>query len=631
MNSVTIKKHQKEIHIILLWSEALRIHDLQFFRKDIRSKFRILEIYKIKWDKSIFVQNISRLYGVKLDDASGKMSHCGSSEFVMFTVLDDNPIYEFIETSRGTEYVNKNLFNVKTRYREYTNGGHKVHTTNNTKETNHDLSLLLGINYNDYMLSHQKNTFKDNKIINIERNLSGANGWKNLQEFFYIINACIDYVVLRNFDDLPEKHDNKINGDIDLLVDNFKETCLITNSRKVFKELHRVHCVTKINNEDVFFDFRYLGDKYYHYKWQKDILSHRVLNEKNIYTPSEEHHYYSFLYHVLLHKVVIHEKNNPNLINFYGKLFNTARQKMDLDLYYQKLIEFMNNNNYSFEKPIDISVHFDQRYIEDFIIPIKMELKKYFISNVEPYLVGKWKNGSGFIYFSGTDLNNNKLFIKYVYDHNIVIAEREFRSACILYNHNSKNFLKPYYYNNNFVAYLFLEDSTSLEKCDSLKLKNDRSNLIEQLFSILNSLHSNGLIHRDIKPSNFILYKERLILIDYQWILSKQSMKSFYKESSFIQNNQQFIQSLGEEFSAGKFYWDDAVSILKVINFIDVDFQSNDPELFSKINSKINFLTYRHNISIKHKLKSRVKNILKKFKVIRKIKNYLKGLQIKSI
>ena len=104
-------------------------------------------------------------------------------------VEDKNPIYDYVETSRGHEKANINLFNLKEKYRIWINGGHKIHTTNSTKETNHDSVLLLGLNYEDIKTSLPCEF--DNKIKKIKRNITGAFGWKNVEEVFTYIGQIL--------------------------------------------------------------------------------------------------------------------------------------------------------------------------------------------------------------------------------------------------------------------------------------------------------------------------------------------------------------------------------------------------------------------------------------------------------
>ena len=172
------KKDTPELHLIVLWHNA-RYREKEIL-EDIQKNLQIVECYDIKWSKDKVASNFTRFYGEKLDNGSFKEKECGTDSFLLVVVMDNSPVYEFVETSRGSEYVNVNLFNLKSKYREWTRGGHKIHTTNTPEETNHDITLLLGVNYEDYLAEHNGNW--DGKIKSIERNLTGAEEWKSLEE-----------------------------------------------------------------------------------------------------------------------------------------------------------------------------------------------------------------------------------------------------------------------------------------------------------------------------------------------------------------------------------------------------------------------------------------------------------------
>ena len=72
------------------------------------------------------------------------------------------------------ERVNVNIFSCKEKFRALTGGGHKIHSTNTPLETDHDLTLLLGINYNDYE--------KSLKIISKKHDLTGIKVYDKFEE-----------------------------------------------------------------------------------------------------------------------------------------------------------------------------------------------------------------------------------------------------------------------------------------------------------------------------------------------------------------------------------------------------------------------------------------------------------------
>ena len=165
---------------------------------------------------------------------------------------------------------------MKENLRELTGGGHKIHATNSPDETNHDLVLLLGINYNDYekslKIKNHKDKFDKNIIKNIPSNVTGVDGWDSFDQLFYVMNNTLNYVVLRNFEVLPDQYRSKEHGDLDFLLKDLEQTVFITNATKLHKDKGRVQYEIKVAGENVLVDFRYVGDNYYDENWQNNII-----------------------------------------------------------------------------------------------------------------------------------------------------------------------------------------------------------------------------------------------------------------------------------------------------------------------------------------------------------------------
>ena len=138
-----------ELHLFIIWANA-RYKQSEII-KDISSRFRIVGIHSITWDKSRFSGNITRFYGENLPPYSNKVKLCGNDTFVLVTVIDENPLYRPRLTSKGSKSVNVNMFDSKEMYRLWTGGGHMIHGTNDEKETRHDLVLLTGYSVDDYL------------------------------------------------------------------------------------------------------------------------------------------------------------------------------------------------------------------------------------------------------------------------------------------------------------------------------------------------------------------------------------------------------------------------------------------------------------------------------------------------
>lgn len=366
----------KETHLFILWENA-RYKEKEIL-EDIKKSFNIIGKYNITWNKEIFSKNLSRFYGTNLPKNSGKEQHCGNGNFLLIIVEVENPKYEQRDTlSKGIQTVNINMFDKKTYYRELTGGGHKVHATNSEKETNHDLTLLLGKSLKDFLKEVEG---KEESIVNLKQDLIGTDGFKTVKEMFYVLNNCIDYAVLRNYETLPEEIYTNEHNDIDLICDSYENAAYILNAEKVFPEEYRIHYKVKVEDKIAFFDLRYIGDNYYYYNLEKALLENRIYNSKGFYTVSEEEYFYTLLYHAILHKTTFSED--------YKNKLNKMRPNLDFNDD-EKLIQILNNwlfkKGYSITIPIDKSVLFNKENAKKFdrILGIEQIEKEELIENLQ--------------------------------------------------------------------------------------------------------------------------------------------------------------------------------------------------------------------------------------------------------
>ena len=164
------------------------------------------------------------------------------------------------------------------------------------------------------------------------------------------MNSTIKYVVLRNYEYLPDKYKSADHGDIDLLVDNFFNATYIANAEKIYQEPFRVHVECKIDGSPVRFDFRYLGDNYYCKNWESDILEKRVLERNCFYVPTESDYQFSLLYHALIQK--------PMLSNDYKQKLSKYFKVIHIGI----LENFFDSKGYEFVPPSDMSVFYLFRF-----------------------------------------------------------------------------------------------------------------------------------------------------------------------------------------------------------------------------------------------------------------------------
>lgn len=577
-----------EYHLFIIWEEARK--NEENILSDIAGNFDILYKVNVTWSKKYFSSNLTRFYGTNLPPNSDKEQHIGTGDFLVVVVEDHIPDYNHHETSKGSKYINSRTFLAKTRYRDSTGGGHKIHGTNTPAEFSHDFALLFGCSIDEFM---QKNTVSTEKTINLKRNIVGYNGWASIEQLFSVLNLSEKYVVMRNWQQLPDNYYAEAHGDIDLLVDDFESVRYTLNAERVFPEDHRVHCKTKINGKDVFFDFRFIGDGYYDKAWQRKILGSRRLDTtRNIFVVDEKNHFFSLMYHAIIHK--------PNVAEDYTKALKTIAEqsKVLANVDAKKIIKsqemckmlgrFLAQHSYQITKP-EPSVYFNEshvqltvKYAEEYKDKFQVEQLKdiYKFDSIERFeSVQKDERR-----FYKATKDQDAFFVK----SSSVSYGDEFRFAKIAHDENSSFFAKPIEFYDGEVNYFVTQwvDGVGLDEYmakDSVSTRQKKT-LIKDLVSIQDILWNLGIVHRDIIPRNFIVSADgRLVLIDFYWAVDACN----YQEYDYVKKNIEHIRHLGEDFSAGEYQWDDAVSFIKIAELILGEEAVNSDTLLNGIKQRV--------------------------------------------
>jgi hypothetical protein len=345
-----------EIHIFIIWEKA-REKESEILL-DIRKNFKILQTFEINWSEKEFERNLLRLYGNSLKNSLSKKNVCGNGSFLFIIIKDENPKYEKRNTLHGEDTVNVNVFDKKIEYRKIGGGGQRVHASNSEKESNRNIGLILNKSIKDFKEENMD-------IKQVHTDLVGSKKWDSLEQFFTILNQSLDYVVLRNFEELPGIYKKGFEGDIDILAEDKNEIELITNGYKISPKNFGRRFKILIKDEKIHLDLRYVGDGYLDEKWQKLILKEKVFKNK-IFVPDEKNYFYSSLYHYLIQKKSISKINIKKIFEL-GKIidnnieFNKINDKESL----RKVLEkFLLKENFSYTKPEDSSVFFDNSYVE---------------------------------------------------------------------------------------------------------------------------------------------------------------------------------------------------------------------------------------------------------------------------
>ena len=552
------------VHIVIIWSNARNVKDEII--AEIDNKFEIQNIFQVQWSKSKFVQNLKLFYSHSLKEMSDfmmyriLMSKCreiGVGNFYVVVFKDHNPNFIVRKTTSGEQIVNINVFDLKTKYRKLTGNGSKIHSSNDEWETNKDLTILFGLNTEDF-LNKYSNTSKEIQFI--KKNCEGVDGYDSIESFFYVINNCLKYVVLRNFEVIPEKLTREGHDDIDFLVENLNYASRLTNSIRCYPQKYRVCFNILIGNNFTPVDFRDVGDNYYDIEWEKDILNTRIFIKELLYIPNHENQFYTLLYHAFIQKRAVKSDYYPKLESYSKKIGLIF--KSDSLAACRYINDFFSRDNYKVHKPCDKSVFFNQRL--GLIINSWNALKECTkIKDLEPINLCQTTT-SGFVHFCGK-LSDKKVFLKYSPE--LGSCENEYSTSLKLYEFNPRNYVKPISLgdNGNYIIYEFV-DGLSLSEVIENKHKYDLKNIIYQLETILKDLYEVGIIHRDIRPDNFLLVDDVVKLIDFQFATN-------LKNRDIINNiriSPQIEFNIGVPYRYRFYAWNDGYSFIKIFKEIGV-------------------------------------------------------------
>ena len=352
-------KTKEELHLIILWNNI----NLDEVESTINERFKVVKKISVPpleqtfgQEKRLEVLNI--IYRFELPIQNLISVSKGRHPMTVFVVVDDNPIYEYKETSRQKKSFNTNIFNLKHELRK--GRGNFIHATDNMEETHDGLKIFSEV-------------LGDPSIY--EEWIKWRPTFKNLTEYFEELNSYegLEYVVMRNFDNYPDK----------VLLDEHADIDILTNDYFLFKAIsggkarkgpmvedggYKVCNKVNIAGMEIDVDVRHMGDNYYCADWEKDILSKRVLH-KGFYIMDDINHFYSLMYHGLC------QKAPGRLSNTYKTKFLDFEPKTnvginesnvhDEEFLFRTLHKFMKEKNYDYIRPNELSIHFRTMIPED--------------------------------------------------------------------------------------------------------------------------------------------------------------------------------------------------------------------------------------------------------------------------
>ena len=364
---VNKRQENSEIHLFVIWSKG-RYAETDILN-DIKTKFEIIQTFSITWSPYMVHKNFTRFYDTKLPPNSQKEIYAGAGEFKLIVIRDNQPRYDYRVTSKGKFLVNTNMFDAKALYREKTGGGHKIHGTNDIEEVKHDIVMLLGLSLYDFIKKYDKKN-QDRSDIILAQDLPGTNGWNSFEEIFYVLNECVEYIVLRNSESVSLEYFQRNKGDIDLLVKNR------TRCQYVLGDLNCIDSETKedskilVKDTFIFFELYEANNHLFDEHYESFLFENRRL-KGNIYCLHKELEFYTMLYHALLFHRNLSDKHKKRIESYIQQNKILEGINIDKESLSFALHEFLRKNDFQFVAPKDHTIYFNFSLLKSQGLPYK--------------------------------------------------------------------------------------------------------------------------------------------------------------------------------------------------------------------------------------------------------------------
>tara|TARA_B110000014_G_C20124868_1_gene598343 strand:- start:113 stop:1399 length:1287 start_codon:yes stop_codon:yes gene_type:complete len=312
-NDKFVDNTTSSLNLFIIWERSR--DKSKIIMDDLEKKFVIRQVYEIQWSKENFLSNLKRFYERRLPEVQAKANLCGMGPFLVVLVNDPNPIFKKMITPTEEDIVNINMIESKMKYRKWVGEEFSIHSSISEKETNHDVTLLFNKNTHD--LEKELPKTWDTLIKKLDLDIVGFDGWLNLKQLLYVFNGTINYVILRNFEGMPDKFDF---NDIDLLTEDEKIRYIIDGNFSLYGDnISKLKMNLGIN--EVEFDFRYIKNQnYFDEKWLKSILKNKIFHPNGFFVPCTEDYFYTLLYHAIIHKGIISENTKKRLVELSKQL-----------------------------------------------------------------------------------------------------------------------------------------------------------------------------------------------------------------------------------------------------------------------------------------------------------------------
>lgn len=181
--------------------------------------------------------------------------------------------------------------------------------------------------------------------------------FNSIGEFLSIRGHGLHWMVLRNFDRIPTDI-AEFDDDFDILCNDLDLCVEVLNLEKRawgLASYYTVICGVKVP-----VDVRFPGDGYYDKSWSIELLRTAILHKIGCFVPNPESHFYSYAYHVLVHKLQITDSHVHKLVELETEIEASIDVENVAELT-GSVINYMKKNIYMFERPIDSCITLNKK------------------------------------------------------------------------------------------------------------------------------------------------------------------------------------------------------------------------------------------------------------------------------
>lgn len=357
----------RDLHLLIIWQNGRAVEE-PILTKVFR-QFDVLATVEIQWSPEHVDNNFKRFYKhIPVDRVQGKATQVGAGAFLCILFEDPHPLYQYRQTVSGSiELANVNVLQLKRDSRERC-GGYFVHSSGSPDEFFEQAALLFDAGLLREILEGQWRGRRNA----LARDLTGSQGWQDFTELFSVLRYCSSYVVLRNFEFLPDIFFEN-DKDVDILCANSRDLRIAANATVRDNVEGCVKLNIKVAGVDVPFDVRLIGDGYYDIGWQQAMLKQRVCGVGGIFRPRDDDYFFSLYYHSMLQKPSVKPVYTERLLQLSERLgldFIDPQRLLD-PLSAARILEgFLKANGYTYATPKDAEVYQNRAIIKHMGIEI---------------------------------------------------------------------------------------------------------------------------------------------------------------------------------------------------------------------------------------------------------------------